>query len=111
MGGNIMIKLKEMLSGDSKASTMGGNISLDIAPSARAVVSARTFGGQIQLSDVFEAEVKGGQPGSSEIVIDLSDGEEATDLKLSTMGGDISVDGSEDGTEKEESQKKRRGKK
>lgn len=111
MGGNVMIKLNEMWSGDSKASTMGGNISLDIAPSAKAVVSARTFGGQIRLSDVFEAEVKGGQTGSSEIVIDLSEGEEAHDITLSTMGGDISVEGSEDGSEKEDSRKKRRGRK
>jgi DUF4097 and DUF4098 domain-containing protein YvlB len=91
MGGNLMIKLDDGWSGDSKAATMGGDISLELSGATRALISARTMGGEIQVSEGIEVEQEGGHAGASAVSIDLSDGEEAPDLRLVTTGGDISV--------------------
>ncbi len=111
MGGNVMIRLGEGWSEDSKASTMGGNISLEVREATGAVISARTMGGNISVGDGLSAEQHSGHAGSSAVSIDLSDGEDGPELKLKTMGGDISITAIEGESSKDDVGKKRRGKK
>lgn len=91
MGGNVTMRLPEDWKGNSKASAMGGHLSLELSRNARARISARTMGGVVSVSAGIEAEHEAGHPGSSELSIDLSRGEEAADLALRAMGGDITI--------------------
>lgn len=111
MGGNVMIRLGEGWSEDSKASTMGGSISLEVRESTGARITARTMGGDINVGEGLSAERRSGHTGSSAVSIDLSDGEDGPELKLKTMGGDISMVVFEEETSKDDAGKKRRGKK
>lgn len=91
MGGNVRVRLPEDWRGNSKASAMGGHLSLELSRNTRARISARTMGGGVSVSEDIEVEREAGHPGSSEVSIDLSRGEEAADLALRAMGGDITI--------------------
>jgi len=91
MGGNVIIRLSEEWCGDSRASTMGGNISLSIPRDTEAGISARTMGGEIMVDEGMKLERENGHYGSSSVSIDLGDGGDAPEIRLKTMGGDISV--------------------
>jgi DUF4097 and DUF4098 domain-containing protein YvlB len=91
MGGDIHIGLGSDWKIDSNASTMGGNISLNVSGDTKALISAKTMGGEIQVAEGLGSAEESGHPGSSRVRIDLSDGAEAPDIRLKTMGGNISV--------------------
>lgn len=91
MGGNVTIRLPEDWRGNSKASAMGGHLSLELSRNTRARIYARTMGGEISVSEGIKAELEAGHPGSSKVNIDLSRGEETSDLALRAMGGGISI--------------------
>ncbi len=97
MGGNIMIKLTDDWNEDSRIKTMGGNIALSICESTKGSISAKTMGGEITVQEGISGLTESGHPGSSGVNIDLSEGEDAPEIRLKTMGGNISIDQS--GTE------------
>lgn len=97
MGGDVIIRLSGEWSEDSRASTMGGNISLSIPRDTDALISARTMGGEILVEDGMEFRKENGHYGSSAVSIDLTDGGEAPEMRMKTMGGDISVAFADDG--------------
>ncbi len=112
MGGDIMIRLTDAWSEDSEAATMGGDIELSICESTKADISAKTLGGEISVQDGISGLSESGRGGSSRVNIDLSEGEDAPELDIKTMGGDItiSLSGTEPAAEKD-GKKKSRGKK
>lgn len=91
MGGNIIIILTDDWDEDSKVTTMGGNIALSICESTKAEISAKTMGGEISVQDGISGLTESGHPGSSRVNIDLADGEESPELRIKTMGGNISI--------------------
>ncbi len=91
MGGDIMIRLTDNWNEDSEAATMGGNINLILRERTRSEISAKTMGGEITVQEGISGLTESGHHGASRVNIDLSDGQEAPDLSLKTMGGDISV--------------------
>ncbi|MFO8182742.1 MAG: hypothetical protein R6U39_01080 [Candidatus Aegiribacteria sp.] len=91
LGGNVTIRLPEEWRGNSKASVMGGRLSLELSRNTRARIYARAMGGEVSVPEDIQAEHEAGHPGSSEVNIDLSSGEESSDLALRAMGGDICV--------------------
>ena len=91
MGGDIMIRLTDNWNEDSEAATMGGNINLILRESTRSEISAKTMGGEINVQEGISGLTESGHHGASRVNIDLTDGQEAPDLSLKTMGGDISV--------------------
>jgi hypothetical protein len=91
MGGNILIRLTDDWNEDSKVTTMGGNIILDICESTKAEISAKTMGGEISVQDDISGLTESGHPGSSRVNIDLTDGDESPELRIKTMGGNISI--------------------
>jgi len=91
MGGNILIKLTDDWDEDSKVTTMGGNITLSICESTKAEISAKTMGGEISVQEGISGLTESGHPGSSRVNIDLADGEESPELRIKTMGGNISI--------------------
>ncbi len=112
MGGDILITLNDRWNEDSRAASMGGNITLSINESTKACISAKTFGGEISIQGDIEEVTESGHAGASRVNIDLSVGEESSDLSLKTMGGDITVtmSGTQPAREKN-AKKKRSGKK
>lgn len=102
MGGNATMRLPDDWKGNSKASTMGGHLFLELSGNTRARISARTMGGGVSVTGGIQAEHEAGHPGSSQVSIDLSRGDEASHLALRAMGGDISI-GTSDGESWEES--------
>ncbi len=94
MGGNIVMDLSSDWGEDSVAKTMGGNIQLRIPGDVDAMITARTMGGEISVQDGLEAEYESGHPGAARVSIDLSNGEEAPELVLKTMGGNIQIQSS-----------------
>ncbi len=111
MGGSIMIKLTDDWNEDSRVVTMGGNIALDICASTKAIISARTMGGEITIPDDVSEYDESGHPGSSRVNIDLSEGEDAPELRIKTMGGNIMINRSgTEPVEEENVKKKRSGK-
>ncbi|MCD4700740.1 MAG: DUF4097 family beta strand repeat-containing protein [Candidatus Aegiribacteria sp.] len=117
MGGNILIKLTDDWNEDSRVTTMGGNIALSICESTKAEISAKTMGGEITVQEDISGLTESGHPGSSRVNIDLSDEEESPELRLKTMGGNISIDRSgiepvvEDNGEKKKRRKNRKERK
>jgi DUF4097 and DUF4098 domain-containing protein YvlB len=91
MGGNIVMDLASDWGEDSVAKTMGGNIQLRIPGDTSAFITARTMGGDISVPDGLKADYESGHPGSSRVSIDLSNGEEAPELVMKTMGGNIQI--------------------
>ncbi|MCK5064715.1 MAG: DUF4097 family beta strand repeat protein [Candidatus Fermentibacteraceae bacterium] len=91
MGGDILISLTEHWNNDSKATTMGGNITLGISESIKASISAKTMGGVITVQDDIPVVTESGHPGASRVNIYLSDEEDAPELRVKTMGGNISI--------------------
>ena len=91
MGGNILIKLTDDWDEDSKATTMGGNVVLRLHESTKARISAKTMGGEISVQEGISGITESGHPGSPRVNIDLSDGDESPELRVKTMGGNISV--------------------
>ena len=92
MGGNILITLTDDWDEDSRVVTMGGNIALSIRESTKASISAKTMGGEITVQEGISGLTESGHPGSSRVNIDLSVGEDAPELRIKTMGGNISID-------------------
>jgi len=76
---------------DSKTTTMGGNVVLHLNESTKARISAKTMGGEISVQEGISGITESGHPGSPRVKIDLSDGEESPELRVKTMGGNISV--------------------
>ncbi|NOQ21266.1 MAG: DUF4097 family beta strand repeat protein [Candidatus Aegiribacteria sp.] len=111
MGGDIIITLTDYWNEDSEVATMGGDIELSICESTKAEISARTLGGEISVQEGISSVTESGHAGSSRVSIDLSGGEEAPDLSLKTMGGDISVTMSGTEPAEKDAEKKRSGKK
>ena len=113
MGGDIMIRLIDNWNEDSEAATMGGNINLILRESTRSEISAKTMGGEITVGEGISGVNESGHHGASRVNIDLSDGQDAPDLSLKTMGGDISVtmSGKEPVEEKDVEKKRSRKKK
>lgn len=113
MGGDIMIRLIDNWNEDSEAATMGGNINLILRESTRSEISAKTMGGEITVGEGISGVNESGHHGASRVNIDLSDGQDAPDLSLKTMGGDISVtmSGKEPAEEKDVEKKRSRKKK
>lgn len=92
MGGDIIISLTDFWDEDSNVSTMGGDISLSLSGDAKADISAKTFGGEITVQEGIGEVTKSGQYGSSRVRVCMSGDEDAPDMKLRTMGGDISIE-------------------
>ena len=117
MGGSILIGLTDGWDEDSSVVTMGGNIVLDVSGSSKAIISAKTMGGEITIPDEISEFRESGHPGNSKVRIDLSGGEDAPELKIKTMGGNISITMSgaepvvEDEAEKKKNRKSRKEKK
>ncbi len=111
MGGNILIKLTDDWAEDSKVVTMGGNIALSICVTTKASISAKTMGGEITVQEGITGVTESGHPGSSRVNIDLSEGEDAPELRIKTMGGNISITRSEtEPVEKNDGEKKKKEK-
>lgn len=112
MGGNILIILNEDWDEDSEVATMGGNIELSICESTKAEISAKTLGGEISVQEGISGLTESGRGSSSRVNIDLSEGEDAPELDIKTMGGDISItlSGKESVAEKDGEKKSRRKK-
>jgi len=91
MGGDIIISLTDLWNEDSAVVTMGGDINLGLCKDTKAVISAKTFGGEIDVQDGIGEVSESGQFGSSRVRICLSGDEDAPDIRLKTMGGDISI--------------------
>ena len=91
MGGDIIISLTEFWNEDSNAVTMGGDINVGLLEDTKAVISAKTFGGEIFVQDGIGKLDESGQFGSSKVRVYLSEDEDAPDIRLKTMGGDISI--------------------
>jgi len=113
MGGDILITLNDSWHEDSKVTTMGGDIELNISENTNAFISAKTFGGEISVQDEIPAVSESVHPGASRVNIDLSEGEESPELRVKTMGGDISIrkSGEESVDKKQEKKKDSRKKK
>ncbi len=117
MGGNILINLTDDWDEDSRVITMGGNIALSICESTKGSISAKTMGGEITVQEGISGLTESGHPGSSRVNIDLSGGEDAPELRIKTMGGNISVtmfgteSVEENNVEKKSRRKKRKEKK
>jgi len=109
MGGDIIITLTDNWTDDSKATAMGGDISLEITAKTRAEITAKTMGGKISVQDDIQGVTESGHPGASRVNIDLSDDEDAPQLRAKTMGGNISVTLSDDkGVEKKSKKQKKK---
>jgi DUF4097 and DUF4098 domain-containing protein YvlB len=91
MGGDIIISLTDLWNEDSTVVTMGGDINVGLSKDTKAVISAKTFGGEINVQDGIGKVDKSGQIGTSRVRVYLSGDEDAPDMKLKTMGGDISI--------------------
>lgn len=95
MGGGLELVLGPEWSGGSKAKTMGGGVSVELLEGFNGKVDASTMGGTVDVSGARVIDDRS-TPGSSRKVIEAGNGEEGSILVVKTMGGGVTVSGSED---------------
>jgi DUF4097 and DUF4098 domain-containing protein YvlB len=95
MGGGLDISLDSSWAGNSKAKTMGGGIYIHLTDDASVLLDATTLGGTITAGgnspEVLSSSGK--EYGNSKMLVRYGKGENPPQLKVSTMGGGIVIEG------------------
>lgn len=92
MGGDVRLSLSSALTGHSSARTVGGNLVIEVPEELRASISASSTGGEVRAEEGIGKIRRDGGKLQRRTLIELGGGgEDAAEISLKTIGGEVFV--------------------